>query len=63
VRLEERDPLVLMRDRLVEQQILAQEEVNRIDREAAREIDEAERFALDSPMPERAVFQQALYAQ
>jgi TPP-dependent pyruvate/acetoin dehydrogenase alpha subunit len=42
---------------------LTQDDVDRIDREAAAEMDEAERFALDSPMPEPTVFEQALYAQ
>jgi TPP-dependent pyruvate/acetoin dehydrogenase alpha subunit len=60
---KKRDPVILMRDHLVEQGVASQEEVERIDREAAREMDEADRFALDSPVPERVVFEHALYAQ
>jgi pyruvate dehydrogenase E1 component alpha subunit len=59
---KKRDPIKLFRERLLEEGILSQDDVERIDREVAREIDEAERFAMDSPVPDPAVLQRALYA-
>lgn len=60
---KKRDPVVLMGDGLKEQGVLTPDDIERIDREAAAEMDEAERFAMDSPMPERSVLDQALYAE
>jgi pyruvate dehydrogenase E1 component alpha subunit len=59
---KKRDPIKLFRERLLEQGVLSQDDVERIDREADRETDEAERFAMDSPVPDPAVLQRALYA-
>jgi hypothetical protein len=36
--------------------------VERIDREADEEMKELEKFALESPVPERSVLERALYA-
>ncbi len=60
---KKRDPVVLMGDRLLEQGVLTPDDIERIARESAGEMDEAERFAMDSPMPERSVLDQALYAE
>jgi acetoin:2,6-dichlorophenolindophenol oxidoreductase subunit alpha len=60
---KKRDPLILMRDQLLEQEVLSEEESEEIIRAATREIEDAERFALDSPMPEPGVFEHALYAR
>lgn len=57
-----RDPLVLFRQRLLGDGVLSAEDADRIEREAAEEIEAAERFALDSASPDPAVLQQALYA-
>jgi TPP-dependent pyruvate/acetoin dehydrogenase alpha subunit len=60
---KKRDPLILAHDRLVAEGVLSEEDADRISREAANEMDEAERFALDSPMPEQRAVESALYAQ
>lgn len=59
---KKRDPIKLFRERLLEQGVLSQDDVERIDREVETETDEAERFAMDSPVPDPAVLQRALYA-
>jgi pyruvate dehydrogenase E1 component alpha subunit len=60
--LRKRDPIRLCRERLMEQEILTQEDVERIDREAAAEVSEAERFADESPIAEPSCLAPALYA-
>ncbi len=57
-----RDPIELFRAALLEKDVLTQEDVDRIDREAAGEMEEAEKFAADSPWPNPADFDKALYA-
>jgi TPP-dependent pyruvate/acetoin dehydrogenase alpha subunit len=59
---KKRDPIVLFRERLLEQGVLSKDDVERIDREVAEETEAAERFAMDSPVPDPAVLNQALYA-
>lgn len=60
---KKRDPIILMGEKLTAQGTLTQDDVERIDRDAVAEMDEAERFAMDSPMPEPAMLDQALYAE
>lgn len=57
-----RDPIVLFRQRLLDDAVLSEGEISRIEEEAAAEIDAAERFALDSPAPDPAILQAVLYA-
>lgn len=59
---KKRDPINLFRERLLEQGVLSQDDTERIDREVAAEIDEAERFAMDSPVPDPAILEKVLYA-
>jgi len=59
---KKRDPILLFRDRLLSQGILSQDDVERVDREVAAEIEAAERFAMDSPVPDPAILNQLLYA-
>jgi pyruvate dehydrogenase E1 component alpha subunit len=59
---KKRDPIVLFRDRLLSEGILLQDDAERIDREVAAEIEAAERFAMDSPVPDPAVLSHLLYA-
>lgn len=59
---KKRDPINLFRERLLEQGVLSQDDAERIDREVAAEIDEAERFAMDSPVPDPAILEKVLYA-
>ncbi len=59
---KERDPLKLCRERLLEEGVLTQAEIDRIDREAAEEAEEADRFATESPIPGPETLAKALYA-
>ncbi|WP_009990363.1 thiamine pyrophosphate-dependent enzyme, partial [Saccharolobus solfataricus] len=47
-----RDPITLFRDKLVSNDIVNQEELDKIDREAKTEIEQALKFAEESPYPE-----------
>ena len=58
----ERDPIILFRERLLNEGILTQADVDRIDREAAEEMEEAERFAAESLPPDPEILKTALYA-
>jgi pyruvate dehydrogenase E1 component alpha subunit len=60
--LRERDPVTICRDRLMTEGILTEEDVGRIAREAAAELEEAERFADESPVPDESVLETMLYA-
>ncbi len=46
-----RDPIILFQKRLLEEAILTQDDIDRIDREATQEMEEAERLALGDPLP------------
>lgn len=59
---KERDPIKLCRDRLLEEGVLTQADINRIDREAAQEMEEADRFATESPITGPEALANALYA-
>lgn len=61
--LKKRDPLILFRTRLLEQGILSEADVERIDQEAQAEVEETERFIDESPFPDDpALLDRALYA-
>jgi pyruvate dehydrogenase E1 component alpha subunit len=60
--LRKRDPVELCRAKLLEQGILTRDDVDRIDREAAAECDDAERFADESPIADPTCIETALYA-
>ena len=47
---------------LLEQGILTDADMERIDREAAEEMEEAEKFATESPIPDPEILKTALYA-
>ena len=59
---KKRDPIKLFQEKLLEQGILTQADVERIDAEAAAEMEEAERFALESPLPDPAILEKLVYA-
>lgn len=59
---KKRDPIVLFREKLLEQGVLSQDDVERIEREVAEEMEQAERFAMDSPVPDPAILKEVLYA-
>jgi TPP-dependent pyruvate/acetoin dehydrogenase alpha subunit len=60
---KKRDPVKLFRDRLMEEKVLTEEDVQRIDREADAETEEAERFAIESPPPDPSILDRILYAE
>jgi hypothetical protein len=48
----ERDPIKAFADRLVDEKMLSQEDVEKFDQEAIETVDEAVRFADESPFPD-----------
>ena len=60
---KKRDPLLLFRQRLLEDEILSETEIERIEAEAAAEMEAAEKFAMDSPSPISAIFETALFSE
>lgn len=62
--MKKRDAVVLYRNRLIKKGILTPEDVERIDKEAKIEVEEAERFIEESPIPDDpSVLDRALYAE
>ena len=59
---KERDPIKLLGKKLLEEGALTQDDIDRINREAEEEVIEADRFAIESPIPERDLLDKALYA-
>jgi len=57
-----RDPIKLFREKLLERGVLTPADIKRIDDEATAEIEEAERFAIESPLPDPAILERCLYA-
>jgi len=49
---KERDPIILFSNKMKEQQVLTGEEINAIEEEVRKEIEEAVDFAIKSPYPE-----------
>lgn len=56
-----RDPIKLFGDRLLENRILTESDIERINREAKEEMEEAERFASESPYPNPKDMPKMLY--
>ncbi len=59
---KKRDPIKLFEKVLLEKKILTQADFDRIDREANAEMEEAEKFSVESPYPDPANLSKALYA-
>jgi TPP-dependent pyruvate/acetoin dehydrogenase alpha subunit len=61
---KKRDPVNVFRERLLREGVLTQTEVDRIDREATGEMEEAERLATQDPFPSdpQTLIKRALYA-
>lgn len=59
---KKKDPIELFKKNLLEQGILTGADIERIDREAAEEMEEAEKFASESPPPDPEILKKALYA-
>jgi TPP-dependent pyruvate/acetoin dehydrogenase alpha subunit len=60
--LKKKDPTEQFRKKLIENGALTKEDVERIDREARAEVEEAREFAAASPRPDPSVFLKTLYA-
>ncbi len=56
-----RDPIVNFRKKLIEEGILTEQQANKLEEEVAREVEEAEKFALNSPYPEISSLYDGLY--
>ncbi len=59
---KKRDPIKLFQEKLLEQEVLTQADIERIDAEATAEIEEVERFAIESPQPDPDILHKLLYA-
>ncbi len=59
--LKKRDPIDICRNKLMARRVLTKKEVERIDNEVALEIDAAEAFADEGPIPDPNTFDQLLY--
>ncbi len=60
--LRERDPIKVCREKLMAPGILSQADVDRVAQAPAAELEQAERFADESPIPDESVLETALYA-
>jgi acetoin:2,6-dichlorophenolindophenol oxidoreductase subunit alpha len=58
-----RDPIDLFEKRLLEEGVITKADIDRIHRDAKEEMEEAERFASESPPPDPELLQRALYAE
>ena len=59
---KKRDPIKLFQEKLLEQGILTQADTERIDAEVTAEMEEVERFAMESPLPSPDILEKSLYA-
>jgi len=58
---KKRDPIKLFQERLLSEGILTQADVDRIEKGTQAEVDEAEKFALESPRPDPSIISKLLY--
>jgi len=58
---EKKDPLRRLRQRLIEMKVASEAEMNKIDEQARLEMEDAEKFAKDSPYPTREEIFQDVY--
>jgi len=60
---KKRDPIKLFQKKLLDESILTQADVDRIEREAQAVVETAEKFALESPKPDPEILPKLLYAE
>ena len=60
---KKRDPIKLFREKLLKDGTLKQADIERIDNESRMEVEEADRFAMESPKPGPEILQDALYSK
>jgi pyruvate dehydrogenase E1 component alpha subunit len=58
---KKRDPVDLFRNKLLDKGVLTQADVERIDAEVMAEMEEADRFAMESPIPDPSILDEVLY--
>ncbi len=61
-RWKKRDPLVIFKKRLMKEGVLDQADFERIDKETSLEVEQAEKYAMESPLPGPEILEKALYA-
>jgi TPP-dependent pyruvate/acetoin dehydrogenase alpha subunit len=58
---EKKDPILRLRQRMIELRMATEADLNRVDEEARQEIEEAEKFSKESPYPTREEIFQDVY--
>lgn len=59
---KKRDPLLVGKERLMKEGILKRADIERINEETSKEVKEAEKYAMESPLPGIEILDKALYA-
>jgi len=59
---KKRDPVKLFQEKLLTEGILTKSDIERIGHEVTAEVEEAKRFAEESPIPDPSILKKALYA-
>jgi len=59
---KKRDPIKLFQEKLLADGSLTQAEIDHVHQEALKEVEEAEKFALNSPLPEPDVLKKSVYS-
>lgn len=60
---KKRDPIELFKKTLLDQGVLSAVDLERIDREATAEVEEAHKFSTESQIPDPIIMEKALYAE
>jgi len=58
----EKDPIILFSKKLIEENVLKEEEIKKLEKEVTEEIEAATKFAMESPLPEPEALYEDLYA-
>jgi TPP-dependent pyruvate/acetoin dehydrogenase alpha subunit len=58
---KKRDPIKLFQEKLLKEGILTPADVDRIEKEVMAEVDDADKFALESPQPDPAILDGLVY--
>lgn len=59
---KKRDPITSFANKLIEQKVLTEADIERIDKEIHEEVEEMDRFAMESPLPDPPFLEKVLYA-
>jgi TPP-dependent pyruvate/acetoin dehydrogenase alpha subunit len=60
---KKRDPILTFGQKLLEQKILTEDDIKKIDAELQAEAEAMDKEATEGPMPDPAVLEKALYAE